>query len=486
MGDRREGDRSKHLAGKIAATIAAAATNINLEEHVINEKGRTLRRRLSAMAYILFSAGSLLAAQSARADGPLAGVAKQLEDAGVTPSLFTWNIYTNNLAVGPRTYQSSLSTNVAAGADFDLNKLIGIPGGTFHFQYIFFPANRNTDATAPDGGYFGAAGGYYAGQQQSDISKGYLSNFSYEQKLFHNVVDVTVGRFSGGVEFYHKGSLDCLLKVDCLDPVFEKSSGTLPPPYGSWAGMIRLNPTDRYYAKAAVFQLDLNQYLDKGNGFDWSFHHSLASSLDLELGYETNFSQDRYPAHYWATLFRNTYALTSDDGSGDHANGTNGFMLNGRKTIWRADGGTGDSPFPESIVLFGSYSAVIAPDTVLSLEQRPYKHSGEVGVSYIGPFGRPRDVASIALSTSSLSDRYYNFVKRLVPDAKQTSYAIRGKYDVMLPHGFFIEPGFSYIFNPDDTANAYGIFRPSATHQLRDGWTVRVMIGWNIGQALGF
>lgn len=447
--------------------------------------GRTLRCRLSAVAYILFSGGLLLAAQTAHADGPLASYAKELEDLGITPSLFTWNIYTNNVSVGPREGQGSLSTNVAAGADFDLNKLIGIPGGTFHFRYIFFPANRNTDATAPDGGYFGAAGSYYAGQQQSDISKGYLSDFSYEQKLFQDTVDVKVGRFSAGVDFYHKGSLDCMIKVDCLDPVFEKSSGTLPPPYGSWAGLVRLN-ANRFYAKAGVYQLDLNQYLDKGNGFDWSFQHSLAASLDLELGYETDYSQDRYPAHYWATIFRNTYGLTSDDGSGDHANGTNGFMLNGRKTVWRADGGTGDSPFPQSIVLFGSYSALIAPDTVLSLQQRPYKRSAEAGVSYVGPFGRPLDVLSVALSMSQLSDRYYDFIKRLVPDAKQTSYAIRGKYDITLPHGFFIEPGFSYIFNPDDTANAYGIFRPSATHQLRDGWAVRVMVGWNIGQALGF
>jgi len=175
----------------------------------------------------------------------------------------------------------------------------------------------------------------------------------------------------------------------------------------------------------------------------------------------------------------------SDDGSGDHANGTTGFMLNARKTVWRADGGEGNSPFPESIMLYGSYSQLINPDSVLSVQQRPFKRSAEVGASYIGPFNRPMDVASVAVSMSQLSDRYHDFVTNMVPDAKSTSVAIRAKYNFMLPHGFFVEPGLSYVFNPDDTANAYGLFRSSSTEQLDDGLMVRLTVGWNVGQALG-
>ncbi len=423
-------------------------------------------------------------AQKGRA--PLADVAASLKDAGITPQLFMWDIYANNVSVGPRQGKSSLSTNIAVGADFDMDKIVGIPGGTFHAQYIFFPANHNVDATTPSGEYFGAAGGFYAGLQQSDISKGYLSKFAYGQKLFNNTLDLTVGRFSAGVEFYHKGTLDCMIKVDCADPVWEKSSGTLPPPYGSWAAMARLNLKKHVYAKAGIFQLDLNQYLNKGNGFNWSFNSSIANNVSVEIGYETSDADSRYPAHYWATLFRNTYDLTSDDGSGDHVGGTTGFMLNGRKTVWRADdAGVTSSLLPKSIVLFGSYSALVDPDAVMSLQQRPFKRSAEIGTTYIGMFGRPMDMFSIALSMGQLSDRYYDFIKQRVPDAKQTTVAIRTKYDISLPLGFVIEPGISYIFNPDDTANGYGIFRPSATRQLHDGLMFRFMIAWNVGQALG-
>ncbi|WP_158244065.1 MULTISPECIES: carbohydrate porin [unclassified Pseudomonas] len=441
--------------------------------------------RASGMMSVCFSFGLLLQTSVVHAEAPFADIGANLKDAGITPHLFTWNTFIKNVSVGPREGESALSTNILAGADFDLEKSLGVPGGTFLLQYIFFPANRNVDATSPTGDYFGAAGGMYAGQQQSDISTGYLSQFAYRQSLFDDKVELTVGRFSAGVEFYHKGTLDCLLKVDCVDPVFEKSSGSLPPPYGSWAGMAKVKFTDRIYAKAGIFQLDLNQYLEKKHGFNWSTHDSLANNTNLEIGYETDFSQVRYPEHYWATIFNNSYDLVSDDGSGDHANGTTGFMLNARKTVWRADGGEGNSPFPESIMLYGSYSQLINPDSVLSVQQRPFKRSAEAGASYIGPFNRPMDVASVAVSMSQLSDRYHDFVTNMVPDAKSTSVAIRAKYNFMLSHGFFVEPGLSYVFNPDDTANAYGLFRSSSTEQLDDGLMVRLTVGWNVGQALG-
>lgn len=441
-------------------------------------------RRASRKMSVCFLLGLLLQISVAHAKAPLADIGESLKDTGITPHLFTWNTLIKNVSVGPRKGESGLSTNVLAGADFDFDKIFGVSGGTFQLEYIFFPANRNVDATQPDGDYFGASGGMYAGQQQSDISTGYLSRFAYRQKLFDDKLELTVGRFSAGVEFYHKGTLDCLLKVDCIDPVWEKSSGSLPPPYGSWAGMAKINFTDRAYAKAGIFQLDINQYLEKKHGFNWSTHNSVANNTNLEIGYETDFSQVRYPEHYWVTIFNNSMDLVSDDGSGDRANGTTGFMLNARKTVWRADGKEGE-PFPESIMLYGSYSQLLNPDSVLSVQQRPFKRSAEVGASYIGPFNRPMDVASLALSMSQLSDRYHDFATDRVPDAKSSSFAIRAKYTAMLPNGFFVEPGLSYVFNPDDTANAYGLFRSSSPQQLDDGLMVRLMVGWNIGQALG-
>jgi len=416
---------------------------------------------------------------------PLSKVAEDLKDFGIKLSLVNWNIYANNVSVGPRQGESSLSTNIAAGMDLDTSKRLGIPGGTFHLKYIFFPANQNVDATASDGGYFGAAGCYYAGTNQSDISSGYLSEFSYEQNLFDDKVAVKVGRFSAGVEFYHKGTLDSILKNDCVEPVYENASGTLPPPYGSWAGMVTVHATDSVYFKAGAFQLDINQYLEEGNGFDWDFDNSVSESYNLEIGYETTYAQKKYPEHYWLTLFRSTYELTSADGSGDTDDGTSGVMLSGRKTVWRADGGASDSPFPEALILFGSLSTLIDPDSVLSFAQRPFQQAAEVGLSYVGPFGRPGDIFSIAFSAAKLSDRYYDFIKEKVPDAEQMTYAIRLRYFASLPHGFFIEPGCAYMINPDDTANAYGYYRSSATQQLDDGWMVRLMFGWNIGQALG-
>ncbi|CAB3974358.1 hypothetical protein BCO9919_06226 [Burkholderia cenocepacia] len=66
-------------------------------------------------------------------------VGKALQNVGITPSLSLLQFYLDNPSAGQQTGNHQVYTFIAVGADFDLQKMVGFPGATIHFQQLFAP-----------------------------------------------------------------------------------------------------------------------------------------------------------------------------------------------------------------------------------------------------------------------------------------------------------------------------------------------------------
>ncbi|MHB0774240.1 hypothetical protein [Halomonas sp. WWR20] len=66
------------------------------------------------------------------------GLGKKLGTIGITPHLSLWSLWVSNPSTGPRENEYAITNNIFAGADLNLEKLLGISNATFHFEYIFF------------------------------------------------------------------------------------------------------------------------------------------------------------------------------------------------------------------------------------------------------------------------------------------------------------------------------------------------------------
>ncbi|WP_192938553.1 carbohydrate porin [Pseudomonas putida] len=399
-----------------------------------------------------------------------------LRSHGISPRLVYWSQLLTNPTTGPRKHEYGLSNNLLVGADFDLEKIAGISGAKFNLEYIAFPWRQNLGDDREN--IFNATGSFLAADISNDVSSGYLSQFSYEQHFMDDRLQVILGRFSAATYFNYDGHEECTIITACHDVVWKNSSGTLPPPYGSWSAFTRFNFTDSLYMKAGYFQSDFTQYATQGHGFNWSFSNSSGENISVELGYKETFEQAAYPAHYWLTGYINNNDQVDPRSGLVDGDSAEGMMFNFRKAVWRADGGKSQDPYPESLTLYGTLSANPEPN-------QPFDYFAEAGASYLGPFGRRHDIASVSLDYARVGERHLQAQRaaRVAlggadASASRDTYAVKLRYLASLPRGAFIEPMITYAINPDNQYN-------TSASRADDGIVFRLVFGINLGTFLG-
>lgn len=193
---------------------------------------------------------------------------------------------------------------LTAGLDFDLDKLIGLRGGTFHF-YVNDRIGRNISSDFV-GSKFSNFGIYGAGENFR------LINASYEQNLFHDRLNFLVGYYPLGNEFANTPAL-CGLTANAFcahAQFFPNASGWLDAPTASWGGRVKYNITPSLYIETGAFES--NPLLAKHSNYGWhlGLQGATGTEIPLEIGKTVFVGPDRLVGHYKIGGYYDTSEVT--------------------------------------------------------------------------------------------------------------------------------------------------------------------------------
>lgn len=408
---------------------------------------------------------------------PVVRIGQELLAAGILPRLR----YVNSAAAivsGGLAYGAEDSGAVIFGADFDLNRIAGIPGGKVHVSFADFHGHEL--ATAKIGTRTKVQSLYYPYKQFE------LSEFTYEQSLFDDRLNIVAGRANATGEFA-RSTYGCRFEnvADCPFELTQFIGGFPGFPYVNWGGRVRVAPTAETYVKIGAYEI--NSLRNRTTGFDWSTDSSTGYVIPAEIGYETSFATDRLPRHYklgvwynsapYADPYLNTKKLSRAQFGGTsltHPGGRRGAYILGDQMVWRPD-----QDSPRGIAVFGGAAAPADSDEAFSLQ-------AVGGAVWTGPFAqRPFDQLGILGSYIQLSKKETGYLNGLLAKARSTSFIARDGFVFELSYGFELVPGITlqpalqYLVHPDT------ISRTSAKFAPRDAFVVGLKLSVNANALLG-
>ena len=140
-----------------------------------------------------------------------------------------------NPSAGPRPGNTANVGIFAPAVDIDLGKLIGLSGGSVHFQDLVFLFRSNEPNVVLE------LGGVLAGYQGTPVRQvSALSYLTYEQKLFDDRLSIEVGRTNIHRYFLIPNGIDPFT-YDSL--TFYADGDVNGFPYGLWGGRVNYHLT---------------------------------------------------------------------------------------------------------------------------------------------------------------------------------------------------------------------------------------------------
>jgi porin len=340
------------------------------------------------------------------------------------------------------------------GADFDLGKIFGWSGASFHFTaYRDYGLSLNALVT-----------GTYNKQQyiyKNAFPRWHLGLFSYEQKAFDDRLDVQIGRLGSTTYFGHL-VVNCqfVSANTCGEPrMLVSETGLSLLPSATWGGNVKFKTTEDTYVDVGAFEV--NPDVQPSNGLDWEIKHSTGYTLPIEFGWAQNDPKTvQYPFELKGGVYESTAPLTDinmntkgeplgiDGGKAATDNHIrDGFYVMGDKVIWRPDP---DSP--RSFNVFGGW--------VQQLEDQEIMHQQiYTGFVMTGPFSfRPYDTLGLNISEFEMTPEEQAYLAEVrkkeggtgVNALHQTDYDLT--YSIHLVKGLELMPSLQYIVHPDNSS----------------------------------
>ncbi|MDO7410084.1 carbohydrate porin [Acinetobacter baumannii] len=272
-----------------------------------------------------------------------------LTDHGILPRMGLTQLYFNNPSSGIDTNRSESLTMISVGADFELEKIIGLQGGYVHFEELFVPWTHNLS-------YGNQVGSLIAGKPNPYIpKKTHLTLFTYEQKLLDNKLSIEVGK--NNLSNYMTVPI-CNTGFTCVNSILIESAGLNPPPYANWSARVAYDINPKLRVQAGWVKSN-NAYpftngWERDEGKAREYGGSLSDVYVADVAYKTNFKMEKYPLTLEAFGFYNNRDQVNPLNA-ETSNAAKGIYLAGKKVFWRADGDQGSNSNPKALA---AYSAV--------------------------------------------------------------------------------------------------------------------------------
>ena len=408
---------------------------------------------------------------------PLVRLGQDLVAAGVLPRLRYVQSFAAN-PIGGLTQGTDTSGVVIAGADFNLNQLVQLPGAQIHVTFAQFYGHEL--ATDHIGTRTKVQSFYYPNKQFE------LAELTYEQRLFDNRLAVVVGRANATGEFA-RSTYGCRFQnvVDCPFELTQAVGGFPGFPYVNWGGYVRFNPTGETYMKAGAFET--NSVRNHNTGFAWGFEHSTGFVLPVEIGYGTDFATDPYPRHLKVGGWYNS--ADYPDPFLNRAGKSRGLV--GERPLLHGGGRAGGYALADQVVYRPDTTtargmAVFASAGVPFDGNGIFAFEGVAGAIWTGPSaGRPGDQIGVLGSYIRLSNKEDGYLNALLAKARSPDIIHRNQfifelnYNYKVIDGVYLAPSLQYIVNPDT------ISRTVATKAPRDALVVGLKLALNMNETLG-
>jgi porin len=372
--------------------------------------------------------------------GDWGGLRRTLEGSGVTPRL----IIVTDVAGNP---SGGLSKGVTAPTSIelslfgDLDKIFGLRGGS-----VFISTSERWGQSLSKE----YVGNVFSVQQIYGFQTWRLIDFSYQQKLADDRVELRLGRFAATDDFMVSAySCGLVSNAFCGNPFGILLDAPGMTAYtGTWAALAKVRPTPRSYVMAAVYNGDQAFRANKYHGLNFSIHGP-AFAL-AEVGYQVNGlpGDGQLLGNYKLGVWRDQSELT-DFSSGRKVRGSWGFYGLFDQVLMPF----GDPGSNRGLGIFGS--ATIAPNS----GKQPLPAFFTAGLSARGLFNaRPRDAISLGFASGRFSDdlRDAQIAGQLPgpPGGQDFENVVELTYRVDFKKGaLFVQPDLQYIVHPGGTAN---------------------------------
>lgn len=207
------------------------------------------------------------------------GLRTKLENAGFTPTLtFVSDIAGN--PTGGKSQGATHADNLGLNLQFDLEKLVGLPGASF--QAALSQRSGNSLSQERVGNVFSIQQ-VYGGETFRAVE------LAYQQELLNDRVEFSLGRIAAGDDFL-VSPYDWLFMQNGFDGnpvgIFFNSPGMSAYPSATWGARVKVKPTERTYVMGGVYNGDPSIRSNSHNGVDMSMNGPVF--LIGEAGYQCN------------------------------------------------------------------------------------------------------------------------------------------------------------------------------------------------------
>ncbi|WP_244112793.1 carbohydrate porin [Burkholderia gladioli] len=398
-----------------------------------------------------------------------------LQRVGITPSLSLTQFYLDNPSTGLQTGNHEALTFIAVGADVDLQKMVGFPGATIHFQQLFAPFVVNTL-------YGGQVGDSIVGQPSPYApQKAHLTLFTWEQKFLEGRGTVEFGKSNAGNYF---GVSVCELPFGCFSPILQDAGQINPIIYANWGARAAYKLTNDITAQVGVWKSDSNY--PNSNGWSWSAQGPQSNTYLANVTYRTDPQQDRYAKKYELLFFYNTASHEGFKSPGPITpgpyKGTSGIYFGGKHVVWHPDGDITGTPGPFSLSVFGNFTSSFDQHNAAGLES-----TGTLGLTAKGLLkSRPYDTVSARVSYTRNTASEQKFLEQTNIALGGTGYNVgRNEYAIQLDANIIVTP--SVIVSPYivRTFNANSWLMPFTTAKPSNGIAYGILTTFLFDKMLG-
>lgn len=329
------------------------------------------------------------------------------------------------------------------GADIDLDKFLGLPGGSFHVLMTDRAgdnlAENSLDNSIPVQQIYGGRDGQTY----------QLTILTYEQKLFNGLIDIEAGRTDVSVDFIESPFYcDFQSNASCANPsVMGMDTSTTFYPVASWGGRVKINPSPNFYVKTGIYQSAPALGPAEDHGFDWSTGQSNGFLLPIEIGYTNTTPGAAEPNQYDAGVIfdRTSFSAPFYNASSPERYGRTLLYLQGQQMVFQSAPKSPRGLYIFGIAMFGASGGA-----------QEANYSVEGGAVFQGPFAsRPSDTAGILVNEVHYNGRFLNALYTTREAEGGTAFPkanlvmLELNYDVQLTPWLGVMPNFQYIINPD-------------------------------------
>lgn len=414
---------------------------------------------------------------------PLLGnsIPKALEDFGINFRASEIDQWARNPTGGVKQGDTNVG-QVNFGSDFDLQKLLGLRGGSLHVViYRDYGDALNQDFT-----------GTFTKQQyiyKNPYPQLHFGLFAYEQKLLEDRLDWQIGRL-GSTAYYGHLVTNCqfISGTTCGEPrIIVSEAGLSLLPSATWGTNIKYRPTPHTYMETGIFEV--NPTTAPSNGLDFSTSKATGFTVPAELAWTSGDAKSTpYPfalkvGSYVSTAplsdpYYNTKGLSRGLHGGTAATDSGqrkGVYVMGDRVVWRPD-----PDLPTTLDVFGGVVQQLENDEIM--RQQIY-----TGVVWSAPFkSRPFDALGFSISEFELTPGERDFLRDArikaggsgANAAHQVDYELT--YTLHVLRGVELMSGLQYIMHPDNSTITNTAVLP------RNLLVYAVGVRMDLGYLLGF